>query len=69
MLVSSVVADITFPFDFGIPQIILLVIGLVGVGLIVHVFHRGVLGQQDKLTGKRQRRFFWAARSVARFCC
>jgi hypothetical protein len=59
MSVYPVVADITFPFDFGIAQVILLIIGLAGLGLLVHVFHRSVIGQHDKVTGKRVKRFYW----------
>jgi hypothetical protein len=59
MSVHPFIADVTIPFIFGIPQIILLIVGLIGLGLLIHVFHRGVIGQHDKFTGKRQRRFFW----------
>ena len=59
MPVHSFTADITIPFIFGIPQIILLIIGLIGLGLLVHVLHRAFIGKHDKFTGLRQKHFFW----------
>ncbi len=53
------IADVTIPFEFGIPQIVLLIIGLGGLALLAHVLHQLAVGQRDPLTGKRQRRLLW----------
>ena len=59
MPVHPSIADVTIPFIFGIPQIILLIVGLIGLGLLAHVCHRAFIGKHDKFTGQRQKHFFW----------
>ena len=51
-------ADITFPIDFGIPQVITLLVGLCGLILLLWVVMGLARGKRDK-DGIRHRRFFW----------
>jgi hypothetical protein len=54
----SLLADVNIPFVFGLPQIIILLIGLCGLGLLVWVVLGVTRGKPDK-DGVRRRRFFW----------
>jgi hypothetical protein len=58
MSIHALLADVTIPFDFGIPQIIILLIGLCGLGLLIWVVLGVTRGSRDKF-GARQRRFRW----------
>ncbi|HLW00622.1 MAG TPA: hypothetical protein VKT82_18335, partial [Ktedonobacterales bacterium] len=49
---------ITFPYDFGIAQVIILVIGLGGLALLIWAAVELTRGRRDKF-GVRRRRFRW----------
>lgn len=51
-------AGITIPFDFGLPQFFIVLIGLCGLGLLIWVVLGATRGSHDKF-GVRRRRFFW----------
>lgn len=55
----TLLADgITIPFEFGLAQIIVLLIGLCGLALLIWVVMGMTRGKHDKF-GVRRRRFFW----------
>ncbi len=57
---SAVFADgITIPFDFGLPQFFILLVGLGGLALLVHVLLHATRGKQDPVKGIRIRRFYY----------
>ncbi len=57
---SPVFADgITFPFDFGLPQFFILLVGLGGLALLVHVILRMTRGKMDPEKGIRVRHFHY----------
>jgi hypothetical protein len=59
MGIHLLLADgITIPFDFGLPQFFILLIGLGGLALLVLVVLEGTRGSRDKF-GVRRRRFRW----------
>jgi len=58
MDIPTFLADITFPIDFGVPQIITLLVGMVGLCLLIWVVLGLARGKKDK-DGIRHRRFFW----------
>ena len=59
MGIHSPLADgITIPFDFGLPQFFILLIGLCGLALLIWVVLGLTRGSRDKF-GERRRRFFW----------
>src|SRR6185437_15757925 len=49
---------ITFPFDFGLGQVLVLLVGLCGLALLIWVVVGMTRGKRDKF-GVRRRRFFW----------
>jgi hypothetical protein len=49
---------ITIPFEFGLPQFFILLIGLCGLALLIWVVVGLTRGSRDKF-GERRRRFFW----------
>ncbi len=51
-------SGITFPVDFGLAQIIVILIGLCGLALLIWVIAGLTRGTRDKF-GERHRRFFW----------
>ncbi len=58
MAIPALLADITFPINFGIPQIITLLVGLLGLGLLIWVILGVTRGKKDK-DGNRHRHFFF----------
>jgi hypothetical protein len=57
---STTFADgITIPFDFGLPQFFILLVGLGGLALLVHVLLRLTRGKPDPVKGIRIRRFHY----------
>ncbi len=56
MGIHALLADVTIPFDFGIPQFVILLIGLAGLGLLIFVGVESTRGRRDKF-GVRRRRF------------
>ncbi len=56
MRIHMFLADVTFPFDFGLGQLFVLLIGLTGLGLLIWVGVEATRGRRDK-TGLRRRRF------------
>src|SRR5581483_2063603 len=50
---------ITFPFEFGLAQFFILLIGLFGLALLVWVVLGMTRGAHDAKTGLRRRRFYW----------
>jgi hypothetical protein len=54
----SLLADITIPFQFGLLQVIILVIGLSGIALLIFVVLGLARGRKDK-DGTRRRVFLW----------
>lgn len=58
MGIQALLADVTIPFDFGLPQVFVLVIGLGGLGLLIWVVLMLTRGKRDKF-GVRRRRFLW----------
>ncbi|HEY7359059.1 MAG TPA: hypothetical protein VH590_21390 [Ktedonobacterales bacterium] len=63
MGIHLLLADgITIPFDFGLAQFIILLIGLGGLALLVLVVLEMTRGRKDKF-GERRRRFRWGRAS------
>jgi hypothetical protein len=57
---SPAFADgITIPFDFGLPQFFILLVGLFGLALLVWAIHDITRGKRDKEKGIRIRRFHY----------
>ncbi|HEY7349952.1 MAG TPA: hypothetical protein VH599_16660 [Ktedonobacterales bacterium] len=64
MGIHSPLADVTIPFDFGLPQVFVLLIGLCGVGLLAWVATEIARGKRDK-DGIRRRRRFGYGRAIS----
>jgi hypothetical protein len=58
MGMHALFGDVTIPFDFGLPQIVILVIGLCGLALLIWAVVELTRGKRGK-DGIRRRRFGW----------
>lgn len=56
---SPLADGITIPFDFGLPQFFILLVGLGGLALLVHVILRATRGKHDLEKGIRIRHFYY----------
>jgi hypothetical protein len=56
---SALFADVTIPFDFGLPQVVILLVGVGGLALLIHVLLRLTRGKLDPVKGERVRRFHY----------
>jgi len=57
MGIYALLADVTIPFDFGLPQLFVLLVGLGGLALLIWAIVEITRGKRDKGGIRRRRRF------------